>query len=283
MPAGWRRADARRALLTAATCALCALATAHAEDRPVWELGLGVGMVAFNDYRGAATSHALPTPVPYFVYRGHFLKSDRNGARAEFFSRPRVEFSLSVSGTTPVRNNSTRAGMPDLKSTLEVGGSLDVHLWHSDDRHLHLDLRLPARAAITVESSPRMVGAYATPQFNLDIEQYPGSDGWKLGLLAGPLFATERYNDYFYTVAPQYATPGRPAYDAPGGYAGMEMLASLTRRFPRYWLGAYARYDTLAGATFTGSPLVTKNSYWAGGFGFAWIIDQSSHLIPSYD
>ena len=128
-----------------------------------------------------------------------------------------------------------------------------------------------------------MIGAFLAPQVNLDIEQYRRQEGWKLGLLAGPLFATQRYNAYFYTVAPQYATASRPAYDAPGGYAGTQLLVSLTRRFSNCWIGAYVRYDALAGASFAGSPLVTKNSYWAGGFGFAWIISQSSHLIPSDD
>ena len=122
MPAGTERSGARRALLSAAACAMCALSAAHAEERPVWELGLGVGLVVFNDYRGANTSHAFPVPVPYFIYRGHFLKSDRDGTRAQFFTAPRVEFNLSVSATTPVRNNSERVGMPDLKSTLEAGG-----------------------------------------------------------------------------------------------------------------------------------------------------------------
>jgi len=283
MPIGTRRLDARRALLTAAACAQCALSAAQADERPVWELGLGIGLVAFNDYRGADTAHAFPVPVPYFVYRGHFLKADRNGTRAQFFSAPRVEFNLSISGTTPVRDNSTRAGMPDLKPTLEFGGALEVHMWRSADRRLKLDLRVPARAAATVESSPHMVGAYVAPQVSLDIEQLPKAEGWKLGLLAGPLFATQRYNAYLYSVAPQYATPWRPAYDASGGYAGTQTLVSLTRRFPRFWLGAYVRYDTLAGASFAASPLVTKNSYWAGGFGFAWVISQSSHLIPSDD
>jgi len=244
---------------------------------------LGVGLVAFNDYRGAATSHAYPVPVPYFIYRGHIFKSDRNGTRAQFLTAPRVEFNLSVSATTPVRDNSTRAGMPDLKPMAEVGGSLEFHMWASGDRRYHLDFRLPARAAITVESSPRMVGVYAAPQVNLDIEQYPRSEGWKLGLLAGPLFATQRYNAYLYSVAPQYATSWRPAYEAPGGYAGTQMLVSLTRRFTGFWVGAYVRYDTLRGASFADSPLVKKDSYFAGGLGFALIIGQSSHLIPSDD
>jgi outer membrane scaffolding protein for murein synthesis (MipA/OmpV family) len=102
-------------------------------------------------------------------------------------------------------------------------------------------------------------------------------------VLGGPLFAARRYNDYFYTVAPQYATPTRPAYQAPGGYAGAQVLVSLTRRFRSFWVGAYARHDTLAGASFAESPLVRQDSYWSTGVAFAWIIAQSSHMVESED
>ena len=173
--------------------------------------------------------------------------------------------------------------MPDLRSTVEVGPALDVHLWKSDDRLLKLDLRLPARAAFTVEASPRVVGVFLAPNLNLDIGQRRGDDGWKLGLLAGPLFATRRYDEYFYGVAPPYASAGRPAFEARGGYAGTQLLAALTRRYPRYWLGAYLRHDALAGASFAASPLVRRASYWSGGFGIAWIIGRSSRVVESED
>src|SRR5262249_13765393 len=104
-----------------------------------------------------------------------------------------------------------------------------------------------------------------------------------LGWLVGPLFATRRYNDYFYTVAPQYATTGRPAYQASGGFSGTQTVISLTKRFPRYWTGAYVRYDTLSGATFADSPLVRRNSYWSAGIAVAWMIKQSSRLVEATD
>jgi outer membrane scaffolding protein for murein synthesis (MipA/OmpV family) len=173
--------------------------------------------------------------------------------------------------------------MPDLRPTVEVGPSLDVHLWKSDDRLLKLDLRLPARAAVTVEAAPRVIGVFLAPHVNLDIAQRRGDDGWKLGLLAGPLFASRRYDDYFYSVAPQYAGPGRPAFEARGGYAGTQLLAALSRRYPLYWLGAYLRHDTLAGASFAASPLVRRESYWSAGFGVAWIIGRSSRRVESED
>ena len=174
--------------------------------------------------------------MPYFVYRGVILKSDHDGPRARFFNRNRVELNLSVYATTPVRNDSARAGMPDLKSTLELGASLNFHLWRSADERYKLDLRLPVRAALTVEASPHMIGLFVAPHLSLDIAEFRGARGWKLGLLAGPLFANRRYNDYFYTMAPQYATAERPAYEAQGGYAGAQTLAALTRRYPRYGL-----------------------------------------------
>ena len=100
---------------------------------------------------------------------------------------------------------------------------------------------------------------------------------------AGPLFATSRYDDYFYSVAPQFATANRPAYQAHGGYAGTEFLTSLSKRYDSYWVGTFARYDTLAGASFVHSPLVKSRSYWTAGIGIAWTIRQSSRLVEAED
>ena len=275
--------EAVRALLSLAVLATAVTSPARADQKPLWEFGLGAGMFVFNDYRGSNTTHAYPIPVPYFVYRGEIFKSDQEGLRGRLFHLDRVELNLSISGTTPVRNDSARHGMPDLRPTLEMGGSLNVHLWRSSDERFKLDLRLPARAALTVEASPRMIGVFVEPHINLDIAQFRGSEGWKLGLLAGPLFADRRYNDYFYTVSPQYATADRPAYEAHGGYAGTQMLVSLTRRFPGHWCGFFVRHDTLGGASFASSPLVKTNSYWSGGFGVIWVIRRSSQNVESDD
>jgi outer membrane scaffolding protein for murein synthesis (MipA/OmpV family) len=139
------------------------------------------------------------------------------------------------------------------------------------------------RAALTLEARPQYVGAFSPPHLSLDLAQYNSDYGWKLGLLAGPLFDNRRYDGYFYTVAPQYATATRPAYTAPGGYAGAQLLVSLTRRYRDFWMGAYARHDSLAGASFENSPLVRRDSYWSTGLAFAWIIRRSSRMVESED
>jgi outer membrane scaffolding protein for murein synthesis (MipA/OmpV family) len=269
--------------LSAALLAMCWTTPALSKEEPLLEFGLGVGAVAFEDYRGSDTSHVYPLPVPYLVYNGKFLKADRDGVRGTLFNQDRVELNLSVNATTPVRSDRERSGMPDLRPTVEVGPSFELHVWRSDDARIKLDFRMPLRAAFTVQASPRMIGWTFTPRFNLDIADPFGFSGWKLGLLAGPLFADRRYDDYFYTVAAQYATTLRPAYQATGGYAGTQTTAALSKRFPHFWVGAYVRYDTLSGAAFVDSPLVQSRRYWAGGVGISWMIHRSSTMVEVPD
>ena len=97
------------------------------------------------------------------------------------------------------------------------------------------------------------------------------------------MFANRRYNDYFYTVPPQNATTTRPAYQASGGYAGTQFNWTFTKRFPRYWVGTYLRYDTLGGAVFEDSPLVRRDYYWTAGFAIAWIISTLLEMVEVPD
>ena len=277
------RADRCSKTLVAVFLSLAWAAAAQAKEEPLLEFGLGLGAIGFEDYRGSETTHAYPLPIPYLVYNGKFLKADREGVRSTLFDKDWVELNLSGNATTPVRSDRERSGMPDLKSTLEVGPSLDFHLAASADRRIKFDLRLPLRAAFTVEALPQFVGWTFTPRLALDVADPWGFAGWNAGMLAGPLFADHRYNDYFYSVAPPYATAARPAYQATGGYAGAQTIMALSKRFPNYWVGAYIRADSLSGAAFGSSPLVQRNSYWSAGFGVAWMIHTSTQMVEVPD
>ena len=258
---------------------------AQASEQPLWEFGLGVGAVVFNDYRGASAMHALPLPVPYFTYRGPILRADRDGLHSRFLDQRYVEFDLSANATAPVfsRSSAPRNGMPNLDTTVELGPSLIGHLWRADDGRLRLDLRAPVRNAITISSPPRSIGWIFAPNLSLDYRPQGPAAGWNLGVLSGPLYAQRRYHEYFYGVAPQYATAERPAYQAPGGYAGTQLLLAISRRYPNYWIGAYVRHDWLQAAVFSDSPLVQQRSYWAGGLAIVWMIRASSRMVDSDD
>lgn len=262
---------------------LASAAPAAAGDRPLWELGLGVGALALPDYRGSDEGRTWVLPVPYFVYRGEILRADRNGIRGVLFESDRLDLNLSLSASQPVssEHNDARDGMPDLDPSVEFGPSLDLTLWRSGDRRTKLDLRLPVRAAFTIESNPRSLGWIASPRLNLDIADVAGQPGWNLGLLAGPIYATQRQHEYFYSVAPQFATATRPAYRAPGGYSGTQFLAALSKRYPGYWIGGFARYDTLAGAAFEDSPLVKRRHAAFAGIAIAWILGESSTRVDA--
>jgi outer membrane protein len=254
-----------------------------AGTEPLWELGLGIAGFRFDDYRGSDHTNTYLLPLPFFAYRGPILRADREGARAVLFesSRFTVDVSLGASVPTKSKDDEARSGMPDLAGTFEIGPSFIVELWKSSSGKLKLDLRMPVREAITLERSPRAIGLTFSPNLNLDIGGLPGKGN--LGLLAGPLFADSRYHRYFYSVAPEFATATRPAYDAPGGYAGWRATAAFSRRFGNAWLGAFVRYDDLHGATFAPSPLVRKETTVTAGFGISWIFATSSQRVRTDD
>jgi len=271
---------AAAALALAASTALAA--QAQGAELPLWEAGAGVAILNFPDYRGSDQRHTLVLPLPYLVYRGEFLKADRESVRGEFYKSERIELHVSANGSIPVesKDNVARSGMPDLDPTLEIGPNLIVSLLRAE--HTRLNLRFPLRAVIATNlAHTRDEGWIFAPQLNVDFYDLLPGPGWNLGFAAGPLYGSRRYHNYFYGVDARFATPARPAYDAPGGYSGAQLLAAVSKRFPAFWFGAFARADTLSGAVFDASPLLRQKQAYAGGIAVAWIFGQSATLVES--
>ena len=265
----------RRPLAWAGLAVLAlAAATARAEQ-PLWELGLGLGVLHLPHYRGSDQSHDWLLPVPYAIYRGKIFRADREGARAVLIDSERVDVDVSLALTAPARSRDdrARAGMPDLASTLELGPNLNLRL--GQGAGWKLDLRVPVRAVATLRSHVQAIGWTLSPVLNLDLER----GGWNLGLQGGPLAASRAYHAYFYDVAATYATPDRPAYSAPGGSAGWRLTAGASRRVGDWWLGGFVRADTLAGAAFGASPLVRTRGYFSFGLAASWVFKVSDARV----
>jgi len=245
-------------------------------DQPLWEAGLGIGLLRLPHYRGSDQSRDWVVPVPYIAYRGDILKADREGARAVLLDTERLDFDVSVAATAPTRSdeNDARQGMPDLAATFEIGPNLNVTLARGSE--WKLQLRAPIRAALTLESSPQMIGWLASPNLNLDTKV----NGWNAALLAGPIFGGRSFNSYYFDVAPQFATPSRPAYQAPGGFGGWRLIASTSRRLGVLWMGGFITADTVRGAVYDKSPLVRKHGTLAFGFALSWVFAESSERVP---
>lgn len=276
----WMKSLARMLALTLASWTLAL--PASGEEKPLWEIGLGVGAVSFPEYRGASRQRNLVLPLPYFVYRGEIFKADRDGLRSKIFNSDRVKLSFSASASIPVDSNShgPRRGMPDLKPTVEFGPALEFSLWRNEASKARFDLRLPVRAAYTFNG--KYVGVIFSPGLNFNTDPF-GHSGWNLGVLAGPIFASARQHKYFYDVKPRYAQPDRPAYSASGGYSGTQFVASLSKRFDKFWLGGFVRYDTLRSAVFADSPLVERQHAWMGGLGMTWMLGESTQTVGGND
>jgi len=261
-----------------------AAAGAQAESLPLWEIGAGIAAISFPDYRGANERHTWVLPYPHIIYRGEFLQADEQRKRGLLFRSDRLELDVSVDGTVPVDSskNDARRGMPDLDATLEIGPALNVLMMESDNRKVRLELRLPVRAVLASDFSYiRDTGWVFQPNLNADIRDPLGYAGWNLGLLAGPVFSDKRYNRYFYAVDPAFATAARPAYSPGGGYGGSQFIAALSKRYREFWVGGFAKWDTLNDAAFVDSPLVKDRQLFSAGIAVAWILDQSKTMVET--
>ncbi|NML18544.1 MipA/OmpV family protein [Azohydromonas caseinilytica] len=249
---------------------------ARAQSQPLWELGLGAGVLRLPHYRGSDQSHTWVLPVPYVVYRGEILKADREGARAVLLETDRLDFDLSLAASPPTRSddNEARRGMEDLPPIVEFGPNVNWTLGRGQG--WKLDLRLPVRAALGVGSNGGFKGWVATPQLNLDLTDLRG---WRVGVAAAAIAQDRRYNELFYGVSPAEAAPGRPAYRPGGGAAGGYLLGAVSRRVDNWWLGGFLRWDSLRGASFLDSPLVRQREHWSVGVAVSWVFATSDRQV----
>jgi outer membrane scaffolding protein for murein synthesis (MipA/OmpV family) len=252
---------------------------------PLWELGVGAAGLSLPDYRGSGQRSGYLLPLPYVVYRGRFLRADREGARAVLLDTDRFEVNLSLNAGPPAhsRAGGARAGMANLPGSFELGPKIQATLWRGAGGS-RLNLDLPLRAVYSIAGSPQRLGTVFVP--NLDLGLATGTP-WRLGLQAGALWGSRGLHQHYYGVSAADAvnTPAlqRPAYEARGGYGGWLATAALSRRFDRTWVGGFVRHDHVGGAVFADSPLVRKTSHWSAGIGMVWVFAASDEQVSRDD
>lgn len=273
------RSGAAAAVPLCLLLAVLARAAPAASEQPLWELGVGVAALSLPHYRGAEHARNWLLPIPYAVYRGEFLRADREGLKLLLLEGERLHFDVSANATAPAASadEPARHGMADLDGTLELGPNLNWRL--AAGPGWRLEARLPLRAAVTLSRHPRAIGWSALPNLNLDRAQGP----WRLGAQVGALLGSRRYNGYFYDVSAADATPTRPVYQAGAGRAGWQATLSVSRRDGARWFGAFVRADTLAGSTLRASPLVRRTGNLTFGLGVSWVLLQSGQRVPDRD
>lgn len=262
------------------TC--CRPGIAFCEEKPLWEIGIGVALLQMPDYRGSDENRLYPLPYPYAVYRGDILKIDENRIAGQIFKTDRVLLDFSAFGSAPVKssNNSAREGMEDLDPTFELGPALEINLWSEKEYKTKLNVTLPVRAFFSTDfSSVRHEGWVFSPRINFMKDDLLPGTGMNLGISAGPMFADSGYHEYFYEVQPSYATLSRPAYAAGGGYSGSTLTIGMSKSYRQFIFHAFISADFLQGACFEDSPLVKRETSVMSGFNVSWIFSKSERMV----
>ena len=244
---------------------------AFEDNLPKFELGLSLTALNLPHYRGSARSDNYLLLLPYVKYRSERFKID-NGV--EGILPINEDFILSISGnvSVPVDEDSPeRAGMENLKGSFEIGPSLDYRLYRASRSSLWLEL--PFRFGFTFESNSQAIGRVFHPRLAWDKPHLNKGD-WKLRLAAGPMYASEQYHDYYYSVDPADALPTRPVFQAEAGYSGLRVDFTYNKHFDDYRFGGFIRYDNLNGSVIENSPLVSDTSVWTSGVAITWIFVQ---------
>jgi outer membrane scaffolding protein for murein synthesis (MipA/OmpV family) len=252
------------------------------EEKPLWELGVGLGLLQMPDYRGSDENRLYLLPYPYLVYRGDILKVEEQRISGQIFKTDRILLDFSGFGAVPVKssNNSARTGMQDLDATFELGPALKIKLWESKEDKFKVDLSLPVRAFFSTNfSSLSHEGWVFSPRINFVKDDLIPDTGLNLGISAGPMFADSGYHAYFYTVEPAYATVARPAYSAGGGYSGSTLTVGLGKAYEQFIFNAFVSADFLQGASFENSPLVKRETSFMSGFSVSWIFFKSEKTV----
>lgn len=255
------------------------------EGQPLYELeAFGYGGYT-PDYPGANHSHIHGLVLPWLTYRGDYLRTDEKGnVTGRVFESRRVELDVSASGSFPASssNNHVRAGMPDLDWMGEIGPRARVNLYYwqnlgnNDLRRVFVDLPVRAVFSSNFQSRFDYRGLTFNPALAYQNNHWFGT-GASFKTSIGPMFASQELMDYFYRVAPQYATATRSAYDASAGYMGSRLKMGFAEPVSdRIRLFQSVDVDYLGGSANADSPLLKKKLNVGGTFGVSVSFYQSS-------
>ena len=122
------------------------------DDKPQWELGVGIGYISLPHYRGSDQRQDYIAPIPYVRYRGKRLNVDREGGRFYFLESETWKLDLSAAFEFPVdsQDNRARTGMADLDPILEIGPRLTWYIYASADQRFRIRAGFPVRLAVNL-------------------------------------------------------------------------------------------------------------------------------------
>lgn len=251
-----------------------AWAQSASTGKPLWELG-GVALgVSQQAYPGSDQQVNRALALPFFLYRGPFLRADGETLGVRALKTPTVELDVGFSASLGASSRpiDARRGMPKLGTLVELGPRLK---WHLGDGPVGAkwQANFPLRAVFDLSDSLSQRGLAFEPELVLARNT---SSGWSWSARGGLVAGNRKLNDTFYGVAPSFATATRPAYEAKSGLIAFRLGATASRPITPDWnFFTFARVDTVAGAANDNSPLVRQKTGATVGVGVSYTFLRS--------
>jgi outer membrane scaffolding protein for murein synthesis (MipA/OmpV family) len=250
--------------------------TQKRENTAHYSIGFGVSMMTIDDYIGADESRFYLIPTPYIYYQNDSVVIDRNAFEGDLFNSEKWHLALDAAGSIPVDSdrNKTRQGMDDLDWVGELGPSLEYYFAGNSRSQNRTFIDFSVRKAIHTDFK-KIADAGWTSQISVNNKYQFNTDifGGKtiIDSSVATLFYSDRYAQYFYSVAPDEVSAERAQYSAKGGYAGVRVSFGGTWRRKNIWLGLFTRYTHLNNTSFDDSPLIKSNTNLLIGLSVSYI------------
>lgn len=255
---------------SAITLALPLLAAAQSSQGapPLWEVGAFGVAVSQQAYPGADQNIARGLALPYVIYRGQFLRADRDTVGLRALRSPRYEIDIGFAGSfgSSADDIDARRGMADLGTLVEFGPRLKWNLGQAAGGRWRVEL--PLRGVFDLSDGFAHRGMAFEPELRFERR----SDlGFAYGASVGAVLADSRLAGTLYTVRRAEANVLRPAYDARSGLAAWRVGVNASREITPDWRAfGFVRIDSVAGAANEDSPLVRRTTGASVGVGLAW-------------
>ncbi|MBV2129862.1 MipA/OmpV family protein [Arsukibacterium indicum] len=252
-----------------------------ATELPLWEAGIIGLRIEQLAYPGSSEQVQRNFVLPYLIYRGDFLRADRDNVGLRAFKSDTLELDVGFAAALGSSQSDIpqREGMPELGTLVEAGPRLrwtiSDNIWGS-----RLRMDLPVRAVFDIEDGMRYSGISFEPALFADVTT---ADDLSYTIGISALFGSEKLTDRFYQVPDQFATFSRPEFDAKPGLIALRLSGAISKKFSSKWRGfSFARYETVTAAKNRQSPLVVANGGWSVGLGVTYIWATSTQTVSGW-
>lgn len=242
---------------------------------PIWEYGVGVGFVRFEQYPASGKYSEVFLPFPTFQYRGRRVRADdREGAKAYLWKEGSLSVEMSGTGSPyfDSDDNEYRRGMKDIPWIFAVGPQVVYKI------QPNFDLAFGTyQATATDFRDTRLSGAFFEGKLTYSVDSILANKIKSLTRLFLTFkSASQEVQNLYFGVKAQEAAAERQQFKARAGYLSTEISIYQSYKLGRmafYFGGNYADYSM---AKNKRSPLYKSNFQMNYLFGVTYALGEST-------